>query len=162
MRGDGTGAPVDSPRAERPVAWLVVTVALLVAVVVVVLLTWAAQPRSDFSSGSFAEVEAAFGAAGLQVCTADEAPDPLANQAVATRTYELATACPADPATVVVDRFADVAHRDAAARHFEILNRPRGSGVVYTLGDTTIFVPGSGDHEVQERLGAALRSADAR
>jgi hypothetical protein len=61
-----------------------------------------------------------------------------------------------------VDRFADAAARDASARRFEALVRPRGSGVVYTLGDTTVFVPGSGDDAVQDRLDGALRAAGAR
>ena len=135
---------------------------------VLVLVQWVAHERAPFDAGpssapdSFDRIEAAFGAAGLQVCAATDRPDGLAAQAVASRSYELAVRCPADPARVVVDRCADVADRDAAAQRFEALSRPRGSGVVYTLGDTTIFVQGSADDAVQDRLSPALRAAGAR
>lgn len=132
------------------------------AVVLGIVVLWAGHERSEFDAGSFPQVEAAFAAAGLTVCAATEAPDPLAPAAVASRSYELGIGCTGDVAPVVVDRFADVAHRDAAAQRFESLVRPRGSGVVYTLGDTTVFVRGSGDHDVQERLDVALRAAGAR
>jgi hypothetical protein len=123
---------------------------------------WAAHERSPYDVGSLPEVEAAFAAAGLQVCAAAEQPGGLAAAALVSRTYELAVRCPVDSARVVVDRFGDAPDRDAAARRFEALLRPRGSGVVYTLGETTIFVQGSGDHDVQERLDPALRAAGAR
>jgi hypothetical protein len=126
------------------------------------LVQWAGHERAPFGTTGFPAVEAAFGAAGLQVCSATGRPDGLAPQAVASRTYLLARRCPEDPARVVVDRFGDAADRDAAAQRFESLVRPRGSGVVYTLGDTTVFLQGSGDHTVQERLDVALRAADAR
>ncbi|MGQ0574740.1 MAG: hypothetical protein ACT4RN_11135, partial [Pseudonocardia sp.] len=145
----------------RAGAWVAVTAATHPLVLVGVA-RWAGHERAEFAAGSFTEVEAAFGAAGLTVCAATGAPDPLAPAAVASRSYELGTGCTGDVAAVVVDRFADVAHRDAAALRFEGLVRPRGSGVVYTLGDTTVFVRGSGDHAVQERLDPALRAAGAR
>ncbi|MGH3776104.1 MAG: hypothetical protein ACRDRR_10290 [Pseudonocardiaceae bacterium] len=150
--------PAASPAAGP---WLAAT-GLAVTLVVGMVVVFAGHERADFVGGSFPEVEAAFGAAGLTVCAATEARDPLAAQAVASRTYELGIRCPADVAPVVVDRFADAADRDAAAQRFEALVRPRGSGVVYTLGDTTVFVRGSGDTALQERLDAALRAAGAR
>jgi hypothetical protein len=141
------------------IAVAVVVLAFLAALGVV---QWAAHERSPDDTGSFPQVEAAFVAAGLQVCAAAEQPDGLAAAALVSRTYELAVRCPVEPARVVVDRFVDATDRDAAARRFEALLRPRGSGVVYTLGETTIFVQGSGDHDVQERLDPALRAAGAR
>lgn len=144
----------------------VVVLALLGALLVV---QWAAHERAPFDAGSdsFTRVEDTVASAGLQVCSATDRPDGLASQAIASRTYELAVppGCgqgPADPARVVVDQFANAADRDAAAQRFESLVRPRGSGVVYSLGDTTVFVQGSSDDEVQDRLDAALRSAGAQ
>jgi hypothetical protein len=157
--------PPSSPPAARgggvAGAVAVVVVALLGALLVV---QWAAHERAPFDAGadSFSTIEDTVATAGLQVCSATDRPDGLASQAIASRTYELAVRCPADPARVVVDQFASAADRDAAAQRFESLVRPRGSGVVYTLGDTTVFIQGSSDDEVQDRLDAALRSAGAR
>jgi hypothetical protein len=153
-----TGAAVRTGGA--PVGAVVVAVAALAGALG--LVQWAGHERAPYDATGFPAVEAAFGAAGLQVCAAADRPDGLAPQAVASRTYLLARRCPDGPARVVVDRFADAADRDAAARRFESLARPRGSGVVATLGDTTIFVPGSGDDAVQDRLDSALRAAGAR
>jgi hypothetical protein len=143
--------------------------AIVVAAVLVafLLVQWAGDERAPFDPGaaapdSFTRVEATVATAGLQVCSATDSPDGLAGQAVASRTYELAVRCPANPARVVVDQFASAADRDAAAQRFESLVRPRGSGVVYTLDDTTVFIQGSSDDEVQDRLDAALRAAGAR
>lgn len=154
------GSPGPAWRASAG-AWVAVVAGVL-AVVLGIVGLWAGHERAEFSAGSFTEVEAAFGAAGLTVCTATPAPDPLAPAAVASRSYVLGLGCTGDTAAVIVDRFADVAHRDAAAQRFESLVRPRGSGVVYTLGDTTVSVRGSGDTAVQELLDPALRGAGAR
>lgn len=159
---NGAGASSDTGRAG-----LAAAVALGAALGTLGLVQWAGHERAAFGGGesggaSFAEVEAALDAAGLQVCAAAEVPDGLANQAVTSRTYEVALRCSADPVAVVVDRFATARARDAAVRRFESLVRPRGSGVVYTLGDTVVSVPGSGDDGVRERLGAALGAAGAR
>jgi hypothetical protein len=162
--------PPGSPTAARGSgvagAVAVVVVALLGALLVV---QWAAHERAPFDAGadSFSTIEDTVATASLQVCSATVSPDGLASQAIASRTYELAVppGCaqgPADPARVVVDQFASAADRDAAAQRFESLVRPRGSGVVYTLGNTTVFVQGSSDDEVQDRLDAALRTAGAR
>jgi hypothetical protein len=99
----------------------VVALAFLAALGVV---QWAAHERSPYDVGSFPQVEAAFAAAGLQVCAAAEQPDGLAAGALVSRTYELAVRCPVDSARVVVDRFGDAPDRDAAARRFEALLRP--------------------------------------
>jgi hypothetical protein len=90
----------------------------------------------------------------------DRPPGPLAPQAVAGRTYELAVRCPADPARVVVDRFTEAA--DAAAQRFESPAPRRDSGAIYTLGASTDFVQGSGDDTVQDRLNDTLRVAGTR
>ena len=155
----GAGRGRDGRVGSIGITVAVVALTFLAALGVV---QWAAHERSPYDVGSFPEAEAAFAAAGLQVCAAAEQPDGLAPAALVSRTYELAVRCPVDPARVVVDRFVDATDRDAAARRFEALLRPRGSGVVYTLGDMTIFVQGSGDHDVQERLDPALRAAGAR
>jgi hypothetical protein len=133
--------------------------ALLSALAVV---QWAGHPHAPFGPGSFADAEAAMSAAGLAVCSAAEEPDPRANQAIASRTYRVAADCTGPAAVVVVDRFPDAADRDATARDLTARTRPRGSGVVYTLRDMTVFVPGTADTDVQTRLNAALHGAGAR
>lgn len=153
-----TDAPVGSGHAGP---WLAAA-AVLLAVVLGVLASWAGHGRAEFTDGSVAEVEATFGAAGLTVCSAAAVRGPLPAGALAGGTYELGPTCADDTATVVVHRFGSAGARDAAAQRFESLVRPRGSGVVYTLGDTTVFLQGTGDHDVQERLDPALRAAGAR
>jgi hypothetical protein len=123
---------------------------------------WAARDRAAFGDGAFDAVEQAISAAGLQVCGVVDTSGGRAGGRTAGRAYEVAEACPADPATVVVDRYATAADRDGAARQFESLVRPRGSGVVVTLADATVHLQGSGDGDVRQRLGAALRSEGAR
>jgi hypothetical protein len=133
------------------------------------LVQWAGRERADFGPGALAAVERAVDAAGLQVCgtvddpdgTVDD-PDGTAATGAGGRAYEVAVSCPGDTATVVVDRFGSAAARDAAARRFESLVRPRGSGVVLTLADATVFLQGSGDGEAGRRLRAALRAEGAR
>lgn len=131
---------------------------------------WAGHERSS-APGSFPQVEAAFTAAGLTVCSSSAAADPLAPGALASRSYVVGASCggdggsgsgTGDTATVVVDEFATPAERDAAARRFEALGRPRASGVVLTLGDTTVSVQGSGDTAVTRALTGALRAAGGR
>ncbi|MEU2348464.1 hypothetical protein [Modestobacter sp. NPDC049651] len=153
-------APVDRDRGTA-LAGAAVLVCLLAALAVV---QWAGRPRADDGSASFPEVERAVTDAGLEVCAEDDHPAGLAPGAVESRTYELAVRCAADGgrAGVTVDGFASTADRDAAARQFESLVRPRGSGVVWTLGRTTVFLQGSGDREVRDRLGRSLRAAGAR
>jgi hypothetical protein len=152
-------APAGNPARTTGLAVAIMLLALLAALAVV---QWAGRPRADYGGASFLEVEAAFRSAGLQICAADQHPDGLAPGAVESRTYELAESCQDARATTVVDRFPSVASRDAATRQFESLTRPRGSGVAYTLGDTTVFLQGSGDRDVRDRLGAALSAAGAR
>jgi hypothetical protein len=141
---------------------LAAAVAAAAAAAALGLVLWAGPGRAPFGGRSFPEVEAAFGTAGLQVCSSAVRPDGLATRAVESRTYQLAVRCPEQPTAVVVDRFATDADRDAAARQFESLGRPRGSGVVWTLGDTTVLLHGTGDRDVRARLGAALDAAGAR
>jgi hypothetical protein len=101
-------------------------------------------------------------AAGLAVCGVVDDPGGQAAAAVRSRSYRVADGCPGDAATAVVDRFGSVADRDAAARQFESLGRPRAAGTVLTLGDTTVLLQGSGDGEVRRELAAALRREGAR
>ncbi|WP_147332014.1 hypothetical protein [Geodermatophilus marinus] len=126
------------------------------------LVQWAGHGRAPFGDVVFERVEAAAAAAGLQVCRVVDEPGGLAGGAVASRVYDLAVRCPAEGATVVVDRFATAADRDAAARRFESLLRPRGSGAVRTLGDGTVLVRGEGDDDVHRALARALDAAGAR
>lgn len=145
----------------RP-AVLAGAVALGALVLVLLVVQWSGHPQAPFRPGPIDAVDAVVEAAGLEVCSVTDEPDPRANQAIASRTYSVAVSCPAPGALVVVDQFADVSHRDATARDLTARTRPRGSGVVYTFGDLTVLVEGAGEDEVQDRLDAALREAGAR
>jgi hypothetical protein len=68
--GTGRGAGRDVGQGAGP-AVAVIAVCLLAALAVV---QWAGRPWADGGSASFAEVEAAVGDAGLQVCAADQHP----------------------------------------------------------------------------------------
>ncbi len=122
----------------------------------------AGRDRAEFGPGSAAALERAVQAAGLRVCDVADLPDGRAGGRVAGRAYAVAAGCPGDAATVVLDRFGSAADRDAAARRFESLVRPRGSGTVLTLGDATVLVQGAGDGGVRRRLVGALREQGAR
>ena len=126
------------------------------------LVQWAGRDRAPFAPGAVDAVDRAVATAGLQVCSVVEEPDGLAPASVTGRAYAVAAACPGNTATVVVDRFGSAADRDAAARRFEGLARPRGSGLVLTLGDATVLVQGAGDGGVSRRLVEALRGVGAR
>ncbi|MGY1623871.1 hypothetical protein ACI789_16865 [Geodermatophilus sp. SYSU D00965] len=146
---------------EAARAGLAAAVALAVLLGVLGLAQWAGRERAPFGDGGFAEVEDAVARAGLRVCSVADEPVGPADRAVASRAYAVAADCPDGAVTVVVDRFATAAGRDAAARRFESLVRPRGHGAVVTLGSATVLVRG-GDTGVRDRLGAALRAAGAR
>jgi hypothetical protein len=100
--------------------------------------------------------------AGLHACDVTDAPDGLAPASVGSRAYEVATTCPGDAVTVVVDRFASAGDRDAAARQFESQTRPRSGGTVLTLADATVELQGAGDGDARRRLVEALRREGAR
>ena len=151
------------PERDAGTVWAVaaVLVCLLAALAVV---QWAGRSGADGGRASFADVERAVQDAGLEVCAEDTDPAGRAPGALESHSYELAVRCATgeDRAGATVDRFGSTADRDAAARRFESLVRPRGSGVVWTLGSTTVFLQGSGDRAVRDRLAAALRAAGAR
>jgi hypothetical protein len=149
-------------RGRRAVNALSLIVLPAVAALAAVL--WAAEGRHAFDAddGSIEDVERRITAAGLQLCTTVEDPRGTANQAVRSRQYVVAEDCGDDSGQLAVDEFEDVAHRDAAARNHEHQTRPRASGVVYTYGVTTVFVFGSSDDDIQDRLDEILRAAGAR
>lgn len=141
------------------------------ALVLLLVVAWASGERAEFAPRPFSDVDAALAAGGIAVCAVTDAPDPYANQALATRTLTVAFDCAAgdraardraarDRAQVLVDRFPDVEGRDAAVRAHEVLLRPRGSGVTYTFGDLSLLLRGDGP--TVERAGDALTAAGAR
>jgi hypothetical protein len=141
---------------------LAIVVVLVPLLAVLALVQAAGSGRPAFGADAEDLTERAVGTAGLQVCSAVEEPGGWAAGAVAGRVYEVAARCSGDTVTVVVDRFGTPAGRDAAARRFESLVRPRASGVVVPLGDGTVLVRGAGDGDARQRLVAALRDAGAR
>ncbi|PWW23670.1 hypothetical protein JD79_02845 [Geodermatophilus normandii] len=137
----------------------VVLAALLAALAVA---QWAGRDRATFGPGSLEAVERAVAAAGLRTCDAADVARDLPGGSLGGRAYTLAASCPGDAVTVVVDRFASAGDRDAAARRFESLSRPRGSGWVLTLADATVLLRGPGDEEPRRRLRVALIGEGAR
>lgn len=130
---------------------------------VLLVVATASNDRARAAGGSFADVERAVVDAGLQICSTVDDPGGQANQAVASRSYEVAQTCPNDAtAQVVADQFADRADRDAAVRNVEVQVRPRASGVAYTYGRLSLFVFGHGDDAVQDRLDDAFQKLGAR
>jgi hypothetical protein len=119
--------------------------------------------RDEFEARTFAEVEQALVAEGLQICDT-RSSDGHANQAVAGREYVVAIDCATgddDQVTVVVDEFSDADHRDAAARNFEGQVRPRAYGAVWTFGPFVISASGPRDDAVEERVTDALDQVGA-
>ena len=141
---------------------LAIAVVLVPLLAVLALVQEAGSGRSAFGTDAEDLTERAVGTAGLQVCSSVDEPGGWAAGAVGGKAYEVAARCPGDTVTVVVDRFGTAAGRDAAARRFESLVRPRASGAVLTLGDGTVLVRGAGDGDARARLVAALRDAGAR
>jgi hypothetical protein len=135
----------------------------LVALAIAAVLLAGCVGRASFDDDvTFSDVERVLRRGPLDVCDQVHQPDGLANQATATRTYEVALDCATDDRVrLVVDRFDDAQHRDGAARHFESLLRPRGDGVVWTWGPFTIFANGGRDDDVMESITAALDQAGA-
>ena len=128
-----------------------------------VIIALGCTARADFGSGSFSDVRGALEAGELEVCRVIDGPGGLANGATATRTFVVAIDCTEGERTeLVVDRFEAAYARDAAARQFEVVSRPRGSGVVWTLGPFTIFAGGGQDDEVLGKITDALDAAGAR
>ena len=114
----------------------------------------ACTDRASFDDrASFADIEDAITGGGLEICETADDDDGQANQATASRQYEVAFDCGSDDIVpVVVDEFGDAADRDAAARNFESQVRPRGYGAVWTYGPFTIFTFGERDDAVEEDL----------
>ena len=129
----------------------------VVALLAVTTLASACGSRDSFGDGSFGEIEDAFEQAGLETCAHHEEPGGIANQATSSGTYELALDCDdEDRAQVTVDAFDDVDDRDAAVRGFEVQVRPPGSGAAWTFGKTSIFVFGTADDAVFDKVATTL------
>jgi hypothetical protein len=115
--------------------------------------------RADHSErASFADVEAAIFAAGLQVCDEVET-EARTPGAVEERRYDIGVEC-GDPdeqdAVVVATAFEDEEDRDGAARRFEGQVRPPAQGAVWTLGPLLVRVSGDRDPDAVDRLADEL------
>jgi hypothetical protein len=155
---------VRPPKRKRRQAVNVLALLVLPALAALAAVLWAAEGRHTFDAGegSIEDVERRITSAGLQLCTTVDDPEGTANQAVRSRQYVVAEDCGDGTGELAVDEFEDVTHRDAAARNHEHQTRPRASGVVYTYGITTVFVFGSSDDDIQNKLDEILRAAGAR
>ena len=115
--------------------------------------------RADHSEpASFADVEAAIAAAGLQVCDEVET-EARTPGAAGERRYDVGLDCD-DPgeedAVLVATAFDDQEDRDGAARRFEGQVRPPAQGAVWTLGPVLVRVSGDRDPEAVDALIEAL------
>ena len=147
---------------RRPGAVLGTGVVLAALLLTLAVVQWAGRDRAPFGPGAPDAVERAVATAGLRICDVADVAHDLPGGSLGGRAYRVAPSCPGGTATVVVDRFGSAGDRDAAARRFESLARPRGSGEVLTLGDATVLLPASGDEEPRRRLRAALLGEGAR
>lgn len=115
--------------------------------------------RADHSDpASFADVEAAVFAAGLQVCDEFET-ESRSPGAAGERRYHVGVDCGDSDerdAVVVATAFEDEEDRDGAARRFEGQARPPAQGAVWTLGPILVRVSGDRDPEAVDRLADAL------
>ncbi|MEX0991189.1 MAG: hypothetical protein WD004_02830 [Actinomycetota bacterium] len=111
---------------------------------------------------SYDDIEQAITGSGLLICASSVEGEGLAAGAIDARVFEVSANCETTPPSqVVVDRFADMTDRDAAADEFRVLSRPRGSGAVWTYGTFTIFAHGSTGHEAMRRLVDAMAGLGA-
>jgi hypothetical protein len=135
---------------------------VVVLAIAAVLLVGCVGRASFDEDVTFNDIEQVLSRGDLDVCTQSHDPDGHANQATATRTYDVALDCASDDhVRLIVDRFRDEEARDAAARQFEPLVRPRGDGTVWTLGPFTLFANGGRDDDVMESITDALDRAGA-
>ncbi|MEO6468325.1 MAG: hypothetical protein ABIP21_04430 [Acidimicrobiia bacterium] len=130
--------------------------AVMLASLLAMVASFGCQSRAKFDVHPIADIESALRDRGLAVCSTLDNSKGLANQAASTRVLNVAIDCHEEIVPVVVDRFHDAPDRDAAARNFESLNRPRGHGVVWTWANFTISAFGPRDDRVIDRVTAAM------
>ena len=130
--------------------------AVMLAGLLAMVAAFGCQSRAAFDQRPIAEIARAIRADGLTVCTTLDNSKGLANQAVSTRVLNVAIDCHEEIVPLVVDRFRHVRDRDAAARNFESMNRPRGDGVVWTWANFTVSAFGPRDDRVIDRVTKAM------
>lgn len=161
-----TGSPVEARggwRASWPAAIAGAVILGCGLLVLLIAVLGVSAGRASFAGGSFASIERALGSDGLRICQVTDEPGGAANQATASRQYDVAFDCSGGAtAQVAVDEYAHRDDRDAAVRNLEVLARPRGSGVAYTYGRFSIYLFGASDDQVQDAVNDALRGAGAR
>lgn len=128
----------------------------LVAGVLAMASLFGCQSRAEFDVRPIADIEGSLRSRGLAICATSDNSKGLANQAASTRVLNVAIDCHEEIVPVVVDRFRHARDRDAAARNFESLNRPRGDGVVWTWAQFTISAFGPRDDQVIDRVTDAM------
>ena len=130
--------------------------AVMFAGLLAMVASFGCQSRAEFDVHPIADIERALRSRGLAVCTTLDNSKGLANQAASTRVLNVAIDCHDEIVPLVVDRFRHARDRDAAARNFESLNRPRGDGVVWTWANFTISAFGPRDDHVIDRVTEAM------
>lgn len=120
------------------------------------------QSRAEFDVRPIADVEGALRSRGLAICTTLDNSKGLANQATSTRVLNVAIDCHEEIVPLLVDQFRHARDRDAAARNFDSMNRPRGDGVVWTWANFTISAFGPRDDQVIDRVTDAMDRLGAK
>jgi hypothetical protein len=140
---------------------------LALAIVVSIVVVFASRGRDAFDrGGSVSELTKALHGKGLVVCSTS-GPDQ-GREGGPTSTEVLHVALPSgcsDAIDLQVDAFKDAAHRDAAARNAEAVDRQRHYGVVYTWHRYTLYLQSddaSTGTDLRDRLIDALDSVGAR
>ena len=136
--------------------------AVVLAGLLAMVAAFGCQSGAAFDVRPIAGIEGALRARGLAVCTTLDNSKGLANQAVSTRVLNVAIDCHEEIVSLVVDRFRHARDRDAAARNFESINRPRSDGVVWTWANFTISASGPRDDQVIDRVTAAMDRLGAK
>jgi hypothetical protein len=140
---------------------------LAFAIVVTLVIVFASRGRDAFDrGGSVSELTKALHGKGLAVCSTS-GPDK-GREGGPTSTQVLHVGLPsgcADSIDLQVDAFKDAAHRDAAARSAEAVDRQRHYGVVYTWHRYTLYLQSddaSTNADLRDKVIDALDSVGAR
>ena len=137
-------------------------VAIVGALLMAGVMLLGCQSQAAFETRPIADIERALRGGALEVCTKTDNAKGLANQAVFTRVLNVAVDCHEEIVPLIVDRFTGAGDRDAAARNFESMSRPRGDGVVWTWANFTIAAFGPRDDRVIERVTKAMDRLGAK
>jgi hypothetical protein len=143
-------------------AIFVLALAIVVGLVVIV----GSRGRDQFGGGSVSELTKALHDKGVVVCSSTGPDTGREGGPTSTQVLHVAlrSSC-TDPIDLQIDAFKDAAHRDAAARNAEAVDRQRNFGVVFTWHRYTLYLQSddaSTSTALRDRVINALDSVGAR